>query len=404
MLLDILEDFSILVYNREELNRQAKLLTIYSNLYQSSLSATKEEILSLYKQSNMISSIYGTNKQLYINKESISTDPLYNLSVAQESIIENISNISNNIKSIWNKCSKSFNNILTSVYNTKDALSIHNTLSNLTELPMVTKMDSLNLPIENETSSFKRFINTTLELNKQLEKIATQFPNLEANNILEAITFPNLPIIKQAYKDYMNVNNSPLIAYLHFNHFIATLSKSGYSSIANKGITKSDVSLYKVTMNGTGYVSIVGACLDSTGNWYLPFYIKKESLTYLFPTWTTDSKYSIQDVKVAAKDILKDYNIAVDISRDFSIYTNKIEYYINKSNITSVKGSYGVVSGLISTNMNILLMYIEDFVKRLVNISTDTKAIVRLYDRSLTDSKSSSVYKESTYLKDKLYK
>ena len=54
--------------------------------------------------------------------------------------------------------------------------------------------------------------------------------------------------------------------------------------------------------------------------------------------------------------------------------------------------------------MNILLMYIEDFVKRLVNISSDTKAIVRLYDRSLTNSKSSSVYKESTYLKDKLYK
>lgn len=51
MLLDILEDFSILAYNREELNKQVKLLTIYSNLYQSSLSATKEEILSLYKQS-----------------------------------------------------------------------------------------------------------------------------------------------------------------------------------------------------------------------------------------------------------------------------------------------------------------------------------------------------------------
>lgn len=100
MLLDILEDFSILAHNREELSKQAKLLTIYGNLYQSSLSATKEEILSLYKQNNMISSIYGTNKQLYINKESISTDPLYNLSVAQESILENISSISNNIKSI----------------------------------------------------------------------------------------------------------------------------------------------------------------------------------------------------------------------------------------------------------------------------------------------------------------
>ena len=404
MLLDILEDFSILAYNREELNKQVKLLTIYSNLYQSSLSATKEEILSLYKQPNMVSSIYGTNKQLYINKESISTDPLYNLSVAQESILENISSISNNIKSIWNKCSKSFNNVLTSVYNPKDALSIHNSLSNLTEVPIVTSIDNLNLSIEDESSSFKRFINTTLELNKQLEKIAIQFPNLEASSILEAITFPNLPIIKQSYKDYMNVNNSPLIAHLHFNHFIATLSKSGYSNIVSKGITKSDVSLYRVTMNGTGYVSIVGACLDSTGNWYLPFYIKKESLTYLFPTWTTDSKYSIQDVKVAANDILKDYNIAVDISRDFSLYTNKIEYYINKSNITSVKGSYGVVSGLISTNMNILLMYIEDFVRRLVNINSDTKAIVRLYDRSLTNGKSSSVYKESTYLKDKLYK
>ena len=307
MLLDILEDFSILAYNREELNKQVKLLTIYSNLYQSSLSATKEEILSLYKQTNMVSSIYGTNKQLYINKESITMDPLYNLSVAQESILENISNISNNIKSIWNKCSKSFNKVLTSVYNAKDALSIHNSLSNLTKVPIVNSIDNLNLSIEDESSSFKRFINTTLELNRQLEKLATQFPNLEASNILEAITFPNLPIIKQAYKDYMNINNSPLIAHLHFNHFIATLSKSGYSSIVSKGITKANVSLYRVTMNGTGYVSIIGAC-------------------------------------------------------------------------------------------------IEDFVKRLVNISSDTKAIVRLYDRSLTNSKSSSVYKESTYLKDKLYK
>ena len=142
----------------------------------------------------MISSIYGTNKQLYINKESITIDPLYNLSVAQESILENISSISNSIKSIWNKCSKSFNNVLASVYNAKDALSIHNSLSNLTEVPIVTSIDNLNLSIENETSSFKRFINTTLELNRQLEKIATQFPNLEASNVLEAITFPNLPI------------------------------------------------------------------------------------------------------------------------------------------------------------------------------------------------------------------